>query len=532
MRTTIVALALAASVAGTASAQTTLVACTEGSPDFLNPQFSGSNTTYDYATQIYERLTAIERGGSAVVPALAESWEESSDGLTWTLKLRRGVQWHSSARFTPTREFNADDVAFSYDRMGNKDSRYHGVGGTGYVTFASLLGPRLDGVEKIDDYTVRFRLKARTVAFLSIVSVEPFTIQSAEYADKMLKAGTPELVDQQPIGTGPFQFVAFQRDAFIRYRAFDKYWGKADRNRAAGVDNLVFAITPDPSVRLAKLRAGECHIARYPNPADLDAITADPGLTTLKVAAADYGFLSVNQEKKPFGDKRVREAIHHAINLDALIEAVYRGTGIKAAALVPPALWSHHEGLKARPYDPVKAKALLAEAGYPNGFETTLWALPVTRGYMPNGRRGAEMIQADLAAVGIKATITTFEWGEYLRRARAGEHEIAMTGYIYDYPDPAQIINSGWTCAAAKSGANRARWCNEEFSALIEKANSTVDQGERTGFLRRAQEIAWEDAATFLIANSVTFTPLRKEVVDYKVHTFGGQPYYGVSLRK
>ncbi len=533
LRQACAALALVA-FAGTASAQTTLVACTEGSPDNLNPQFSGSNTTYDYAQQVYDRLVANEIGGSNVIPALAESWENSPDGLVWTMKLRRGVKWHSNRAFTPTRDFNADDVIYTFDRMANPDHPYHRIGGTGYGMYENQLKSRLDRVEKVDDYTVRFVLKTPIAAFLATLTVEPMSILSAEYGQKMLDAKTPDNYNLQPIGTGAFQFVAFQRDSFVRFRAFPQHWAKQAgmADRTAQVDNLVFAITPDPSVRLAKLRAGECHIARYPNPADLPAIKADPNLVTLEVSGADYGFLAINQQKKPFDDIRVRQAIEHAINYDALIEAVYRGTGHRTAALVPPALWGHNADLQPRPYDPARAKALLAEAGLANGFETTLWALPVTRGYMPNGRRAAEMIQADLAAVGIKVNITSFEWGEYLRRARAGEHEIAMAGYIYDYPDPSQIILSGWTCAGVETGANRARWCNRQFNELIEQANADPDQAKRAALYIRAQQIAYDDAATFLIANSVSFTPLRKEVQGYRVHVFGGQPFVGVSLRR
>jgi len=530
----ICAAAALVAMTGAAAAQSTLVACTEGSPDNLNPQFSGSNTTYDYAQQVYDRLVANEIGGSKLIPALAESWENSADGLTWTLHLRRGVKWHSNRHFTPTRDFNADDVIYTFDRMGNPDHPYHRIGGTGYGMYDNALKTRLDRIEKVDDYTVRFVLKVPIAAFLATLTVEPMSIMSAEYGQKMLAAKTPDLYNQQPIGTGAFQFVAFQRDSFVRFRAFPQHWAKQAglTDRTAQVDNLVFAITPDPSVRLAKLRAGECHIARYPNPADLETIKADPNLTTLEVSGADYGFLAVNQAKKPFDDIRVRQAIEHAINYDALIDAVYRGTGRRAAALIPPALWGHNPDLKPRAYDPARAKALLAEAGLADGFSTTLWALPVTRGYMPNGRRAAEMIQADLAAVGIRASITTFEWGEYLRRARQGEHEIAMAGYIYDYPDPSQIILSGWTCAAVESGGNRAHWCNKEFNDLIEQANATSDQAKRAELYIRAQKIAYDDAATFLIANSSTFTPIRKEVVGYRVHVFGGQPFVGVSLRR
>ena len=271
---------------------------------------------------------------------------------------------------------------------------------------------------------------------------------------------------------------------------------------------------------------------RYPNPADIKAMMADKDIDMKQTSAIDYGFLAFNSQKKPFDDRRVREAVAAAIDRDVLLQAVFQGVaGTLANTLVPPNLWGHNPNIRPFVHDPARAKQLLAEAGLANGFKTTLWALPVTRGYMPSGRRAAELIQADLAAVGIQAEIVSFEWGEYLRRARAGEHEIGMFGYIYDYADPGQILTSGWTCAGAVSGNNRTRWCNKEFSDLIDQANRITDQSERTKLYHRIQEIFREDVPALTLANSVTFTPTRKEVVNYKPHVFGGQPFFGVELK-
>ncbi|MGX1786730.1 ABC transporter substrate-binding protein [Bosea sp. NPDC055332] len=516
-----------------ASAQA-LVVCSEASPDFLNPQFSSQNTAYDVAAQIYERLTATQRGGSQIIPSLAESWTISDDALSYTFKLRKGVKWHASKSFTPTREFNADDVLFSFNRMLDANHPYNKVGSGNYQFFGEIVKPSLKAVEKVDDHTVRIVLTKPNAPLLSALSVEPMSILSAEYAAAMSKAGTPEQIDFASIGTGPFSLLSYQKDAVIRFKAVPDHWTKAagDRDRMALVNDLIFVITPDAAVRFAKVRSGECQIARYPNPGDLAAMKTEPTINVLQGSIADQSFLAFNQQKKPFGDKRVREALAYATNIPAIIDAVYQGTGKQTASAVPPSLWSHDPDLKPRPYDPEKAKALLKEAGYPDGFETTLWAIPVVRAYMPNGRRAAELIQADWAKIGVKATIQTFEWGEYLKRGRAGEHEVGMFGYTWDYPDPSQILLTGWTCEGVATGANRARWCNKEASDALAKASSITDQAERGKLYKRFQEIFHEDVAGLLFANAQAFTPVRKEVKDYKIHFFGGQPFYGVSVGK
>jgi dipeptide transport system substrate-binding protein len=280
------------------------------------------------------------------------------------------------------------------------------------------------------------------------------------------------------------------------------------------------------------VRAGECQIARYPNPGDLASMKADPNLNVQSGTIADMSYLAFNNQKKPFDDRRVREALSYATNVPALVETVYQGTGTPTAALIPPTLWGHNDDLRLREYDPEKAKKLLAEAGYPNGFKTTLWAIPVVRAYMPNGRRAAELIQADWAKVGVQAEIKSFEWGEYLKRTRQGEHEVAMSGSTWDYPDPSQLLSLSWSCDAISSGGNRARWCNKEFSDKLARANSISDQAERAKLYVDLQKIFYDDAASLLFANAQAFTPVRKEVSGYKMHFFGGQPFYGVSLKK
>jgi dipeptide transport system substrate-binding protein len=521
--------ALSVGLCASASAAKTLVFCSEGSPEGFNPALYTAGTTFDASSnQIFNRLVEFERGTTKIGPALAESWEVSDDGLTYTFKLREGVKFQTTANFTPSRDFNAEDVVFSFERQRDPNNPFHKVSGGQYEYFESMDMPGLiKSIEAVDDHTVRFTLNRPEAPFIANLGMDFASIQSAEYADKMLKAGTPEKVDLDPVGTGPFQLVNYQKDAVIRYKAHPDYWaGKAP------IDNLVFAITPDASVRYQKLKAGECQVMTYPNPADIAAMRNDPAVNLLEQEGLNVGYLAFNTEKKPFDDKRVRQALNYAVNKDAIIDAVFQGAGKKAKNPIPPTIWSYNDDVKDYPYDPAKAKQLLTEAGYGDGFETDIWAMPVQRPYNPNARRMAELIQADFAKVGVKAKIVSFEWGEYLKRSKQGEHQTVLLGWTGDNGDPDNFMFVLLGCEAAKNSANRARWCNQEFNDLLVQAKQTSDVAKRTELYEKAQVVFKEEAPWITIAHSVVFKPVRKEVEDFRISPFGGHIFYGVDLKQ
>lgn len=520
------AVALMLGAAGTAGA-TTLVYCSEGSPEGFNPALYTAGTTFDASSKpIFNRLVEFERGTTNIVPALAESWEVSDDGLAYTFNLRRGVQFHSNDDFTPTREFNADDVIHSFARQLDEDNPYHGLSGGTYEYFISMGMPDLiASIDRVDDHTVRFVLNQPEAPFIANMAMDFASIMSAEHAETMMAAGTPDLIDLEPVGTGPFQLVNYQQDATIRYRAFDEYWGGR-----ASIDNLVFSITPDASVRYARLQAGECHVMPYPNPADIAEMQADPALNVLEQEGLNVGYLAFNTEREPFGDVRVRRALNMAVNRDAIIDAIFQGAGRVATNPIPPTIWSYNPDVEDYPYDPEAARELLAEAGFPEGFSTNIWAMPVQRPYNPNARRMAEIIQADWAAVGVEAEIVSYEWGEYLSRSLRGEHETLLLGWTGDNGDPDNFLYVLLSCDAAVNGANRARWCHEPFDELLIEAKQTIDVAERTRLYEEAQVIFKDQAPWVTIAHSVVYMPVRQEVQDYRIDPFGAHIFYGVSL--
>jgi dipeptide transport system substrate-binding protein len=512
--------------AGSASAKT-LIYCSEGSPEGFDPAPYTAGTTFNASSRpLYNRLVEFERGTTNIIPGLAESWEVSDDSLTYTFKLRKGVKFHTTDFFTPTRDFNADDVLFTFERQLKKDHPWNQyTAGIAWEYFDGMDMPALiKSIEKVDDYTVKFNLTRPEAPMIANLAMDFASIMSAEYAAKLEAEGKKEMLNQQPVGTGPFKFVAYQKDAVIRYAAHEGFW-----NGKQPIDDLVFAITTDASVRQQKLKAGECHVAPYPNPADLADLKADPNLQVLEQEGLNVGYLAYNTTQAPFDNVNVRKALNMAINKQAILDAVFQGSGKIAKNPIPPTMWSYNDDIQDDPYDPEAAKKMLDEAGVKD-LKMKIWAMPVQRPYNPNARRMAELIQADFAKVGVEVEIVSYEWGEYLKLSKEKDRDGAvLLGWTGDNGDPDNFLAVLLGCSAV-GGSNRAQWCNQEFEDLIQKAKMVSDKAERTKLYEEAQVVFKEQAPWATIAHSVVFEPTRKEVEGYKIHPLGTHIFKEVSL--
>lgn len=505
----------------------TLVYCSEGSPEGFTPALYTSGTTFDASSrQVFNKLAEFERGTTKIIPGLAERWEVSDDGTVYTFYLRKGVSFHTTKNFKPSREFNADDVVFSFMRQLDKMHPYHGVSGGAYEYFNGMSMPDLiKSIKKLDKYTVQFVLNRPEAPMIANLAMDFASIHSAEYADAMMKAGTPDTFDQEPVGTGPFQLVVYQKDAVIRFKAHPTYWaGKAK------IDNLVFAITPDASVRYQKLKAGECHVMPFPNPADLEAMRKDSNINLMQQEGLNVGYLAFNTTIPPFDNVNVRRALSMAINKDAIIEAVFQGAGKVAKNPIPPTIWSYNDAVKDYAYDPAAARKLLADAGIKD-LKAKVWAMPVQRPYNPNARRMAELIQSDWEKVGVQTEIVSFEWGEYLKRSKNKDRDGAvLLGWTGDNGDPDNFLAVLLSCDGV-GGSNRSHWCYKPFEDLIQKAKIVSNAEQRTKLYEDAQVVFKEQAPWVTIAHSMVFEPIRMNVVDYKIDPFGGHIFYGVDLK-
>ena len=283
-------------------------------------------------------------------------------------------------------------------------------------------------------------------------------------------------------------------------------------------------------MRYQKLKANECQVMDYPNPADLEAMGKDPAVNLMQQEGLNVGYLAYNTQQKPFDDVRVRKALNMAINKKAILDAVFQGAGTVAVNPIPPTMWSYDKNLKDDPYEPAAAKKLLDEAGVKD-LHMKIWAMPVQRPYNPNARRMAELMQADFAKIGVTVEIVSYEWAEYLKLSKDVKRDGAvLLGWTGDNGDPDNFLAVLLGCAGV-GGSNRAQWCYKPFDDLVLKAQTVSDIAERTKLYEQAQVVFKEQAPWATIAHSVVFMPLRKNVMDYKISPFGGHEFYGVDVK-
>ena len=504
-----------------AHAAGTLTVCSDGAPDGFDIVQYESLVTEDAAgITLYDKLMAFKPGTTQVAPGLAERWEVDASGLVYTFHLRRGVKFHSTPWFTPTREMNADDVLWSINRVNDKTHPAHGVAKSGYAYWAGMNMPELiKSVEKLDAMTVRLTLtrpEAPVLANLAMSSIG--SVYSAEYAAQLQKAGKLEDLNTQPVGTGPFVFKSYQKDAVIRYTANKSYWGGAPK-----IDNLIVAVTPDPAVIVQRVKAGECAAATLAV-AQAAAIESDPNLRVVRSQPLMTSYLAPNAKHRFTSDKRFREALWLAIDKPSFIQAVYAGNARVATSFLAPDMWSYDSTLKNR-RDPEKAKALVKAVGY-DGTPLKLFAAARDGNIL----RGVEVLQADWAKVGIKVELQLYETGELLKRSGRGEHDIVLASWFGDNGDPDNFFTPNLACAAIAGGGNKAQWCNKDFESLLEQGRKTPDLKKRTEIYGRAQKLLYDEVGIIPMVHRPQMTAVHKRVRGFVQTPFGGRDFRGVSL--
>jgi dipeptide transport system substrate-binding protein len=520
----------AALVCASASAQALpLTVCTESSPDgFDVVQFNSLVTTNASADVIFNSLVAYDETAKQVVPALADKWDVSTDGLTYTFHLRPNVQFQTTAWFKPTRALNADDVVFTFARMLDANNPWHKVAGASGFPHAQSMGlPKLiKSVSKVDDSTVRFVLTEPNATFLAILTMGFASVYSAEYANQLHNAGKEVDLNAKPVGTGPFVLKSYTKDALIRYDVNPTYWGPKPK-----VERLIYAITPDAAVRAQKVKAGECQIALSPKPQDVAAAKGDKTLNVVETPAFMTAFVALNTQKKPLDNQKVRQALNMAFDRATYLKVVFGNTATPATNPWPPITWGYNKAVQPYPYDPAKAKQLLADAGFPNGFATTIWVRPNGSVLNPDPRAGAELLQADLAKIGVKAEIKVIEWGELIKQAKQGQHDTLFMGWAGDNGDPDNYLSPLFSCNAVQSGINFARFCDPTLDKLIADGKATADQAKRVKLYEAAQKIIHDQALWIPLGYPTAAAITRTNVSGYRVSPFGRQNFGGVAVQ-
>ena len=498
-----------------------LVYCADASPEGFDPALWDSTSTSNVTGQIFQGLLGYNRGSTELVPELATEWVVSPDARSFTFTLRRGVRFHTTPYFTPTREFNADDVIFTFTRLIDTKLAFNAAFPATFIQPQSLgLAGMIAGIDKLGEHTVRFRLHTPNITFQSHFASAFAGIHSAQYAQALLDAGRASAINNQPVGTGPFRFKSYKKDDVIRMQPHPEYWGAPQRTTA-----LVYAISREPNVRVQKLARGECHVAAPIRDIDITALTGHPQVTVLKKPALNISYLAFNLKKVPTDQRQVREALDIAVDRNSLFKVLFpRGDAMQAVSAFPPAIPGYNKALK-NEFNPERARQLLVQAGFSNGMEIDLWALPIARPTNPNGQLMAQMIQQDWAKVGVKARILSYEWGEYLKRANNGEHHVYMSGWSGDTGEADDFLAPNLTCASSRGGI---KFCNAEFDALVAGARAEVDMPKRLAMIERAQEIFKRERPWITMAHSSVYIPIRKDVQGFVMSPNSSVRFEGV----
>ncbi len=483
----------------------------------LDPALEEDGESFKVCDNIYDTLVQYKDGSTEIEPGLATSWESSEDGLTWTFYLRKGVTFHDG---TP---FNAEAVLFSLNRQHDETHPFNDIEGSYIYWAATGLADIVDKITAIDEFTVQIQLKTAYSPFIYTIAITPFSIVSPTAVKKFGDKYT-----NNPVGTGPFKFARWDRDDKIVLVANDNYWDGRPK-----LDRVIFRSIPDNAVRLIELQRGGLHAMEFPNPDDLQQIQDDETLELLSQPGTNIGYLAMNMDKPPLDNLKVRLAINHAINKSDIIKHLYQGLGVPAKNPIPPTMWSYDDTIEDFDYNPKLAKQLLAEAGYPNGFETTLWALPVPRPYIPDGRALAEVLQSELRNVGIQTKIVTYDWGTYLEKTKNGEHDMAMLGWSADLGDPDNFFYFLLSKSSAeKPAGNIAFYRSDAMQNVLEQARAISDKDKRVSLYQQAQQIFHKDVPWVPLAHAKQILVINKKVKNLKLHPLNWKYFRNVSLER
>lgn len=500
-------------------AKTSLIYGRGGDSVTLDPAIETDGESLKVTKNIYDTLLQYKGATTEVEPALATSWENSDDGLTWTFHLREGVKFHDGT------DFNADAVLFNFDRWRNVDNPYRYTGKFSYYAWMFGVGEDdvVDDIVAVDEFTVEFHLNTPQGPFLNNIAMPSFAIASPTAIETY-----GETYIEHPVGTGPFVFENWNRNDSITLSKNQEYWMEG----YPLLEELIFKSIPDNSARFIALQSGDVDIIDNVNPDDVTLSEQNSDLKTWLRPSMNVGYLAFNTQQAPFDNAKVRQALNMAVDKEGIIDAFYNGFAEPAKNPLPSSLWGYNDDITDYEYDLDAAKALLAEAGYPDGFETDLWYMPVTRPYIPQPKKIAEVMQNDFAKIGVTVNLVTEDWATYLDKTSAGEHSMALLGWTGDNGDPDNFLYVLLDSdnAVFPDAGNIAYYTSPAVHELLVGAQQISDQAERTAMYEEAQVIIHEDAPWVPLVHSTPPLLGNKEISGFEPHPTGTDSFTKVTF--
>ncbi|VTP14109.1 Periplasmic dipeptide transport protein precursor [Phytobacter ursingii] len=525
-----------AGVAQSASPQTAtadirdsgFVYCVNGQVSTFNPQKAGSGLIVDtLAAQLYDRLLDVDPYTYRLVPELAESWEVMDNGATYRFHLRDGVAFQTTEWFKPKRNFNADDVVFTFQRIFDRDNPWHNVNGASFPYFDSLqFADTVQSVRKLDSHTVEFRLRQPDASFLWHLATHYASVMSAEYAAMLAKSDRQELLDRQPVGTGPFQLAEYRAGQYVRLQRHARFWRGTPL-----MPQVVVDLGSGGTGRLSKLLTGECDVLAWPAASQLTILRDDPRLRLTLRPGMNIAYLAFNTDKAPLNNPEVRHALALSINNQRLMQSIYYGTAETAASILPRASWAYDSEAKVTEYDPEKARTRLKELGVEN-LTLHLWVPTTSQAWNPSPLKTAELIQADMAQIGVKVVIVPVEGRFQEARLMDMNHDLTLSGWATDSNDPDSFFRPLLSCAAIDSQTNFAHWCNRDFDSVLQKALASQQLASRIDAYDEAQKMLAQELPVLPLASSLRLQAYRYDIKGLVLSPFGSASFAGVTREK
>ncbi|MBK5241314.1 ABC transporter substrate-binding protein [Clostridium sp.] len=482
----------------------TLVYSQGADPRGLDPAYVDDGESAKVISNVYEGLIKYKDGSTEIEPCLALDWEISEDGKEYTFNLRQDVKFQDG---TP---FNADAVIFNVERQLPPKA-------TDDMPYASFTYGQVAKIEKTGDYSVKFTLTSKYTPFLANLAmslaapvVSPTAV--AKFGDKFI---------ENPVGTGPYSFVSWDKNQSLKLTKFDGYWGDKPK-----VDNVVFKFTKENSVRASDLMTGGTDIIDGVDPNDIEKLKSE-GMEIYQSDGMNINYMAFNCSREPFNDPALREAISHAIDREELVKYLYQGYSSVANSPLPTFIPGYDKDVEPYNYDADKAKQMLKDAGK-SDLEVKIITYSNPRPYNTvGGQKLAESVQNYLAKIGVTATIDSYNWTDYKGKLANGEGDIFFYGWTGDNGDADNFL-SLFDSNEIKSTLNSAQYSNPAVDALLLKGRELENGEERNKIYKELQEIVAKDAPWLPISHSQALAAYSPNVTGFSMHPTGSVFFSGV----
>lgn len=482
----------------------------------LDPAITTESDAFRISASIYETLVDFDSSGKTLKPALAESYRKSEDGLTWIFKLRKGIKFHDGE------PFNAEAVAFNFERWMNSDSPYH----TGQFSYWKYNFGGFPGIVKrvtvLSEYSLEIVLVKPYAPFIHTLATPAFGIASPKAI-----ALYNERFGEHPVGTGPYQFESWEKQKTVTLKKYEGYWGEK-----AQIDFVDFHVIPSANDRMSALQSGEIQIAYDFTASQKATLDTDERINAYFKPFFNVGYLALNNEKQPFNDVKVRKALDLLIDKKKITSDVYFDFARVATSFVPPMLWGYNDELKDGGLKVSEAQILLNEAGYDHKLQLELMVMDQSRNYFPDPIGLADFIKKSLEAAGIEVVVKVVDWDQYTTILKNGDFQMALMGWNGDILDPDNFLYTLFHSSNANKGtaSNYSFYRNAMTDQLLKQARQVDDVDFRKQLYQDVQKIIYEDMPSIPLVHAMSMIGVSKRVKGYEPSIDSSEDYHLLRL--